>query len=124
VAKRILIADDPLSSRELLRSMLEAGGYEVRDAGDGEQVLERASTFLPELMILDLLIPKLDGYETAKVLRKMEAFRTTPLIALVAAWSDASPERIAQAGFTGYLVKPVLPSQLRKCISGLLFSAG
>ncbi|MGC9198792.1 MAG: response regulator [Acidobacteriaceae bacterium] len=124
VAKRILIADHPLSSRELLRSMLEADGYDVCDAEDGEQVLQRASTLLPQLILLDLLIPKLDGYQTASALRKMQIFQTTPLIALAAAWSDAAPERIFQAGFTCYLVKPVLPAQLRKCLSGLLSPAG
>ncbi len=120
LAKRILIADEPLSSRELLRFMLECSGYEVLDAENGEQVLERVDAFAPHLVILDLQIPKLDGYTAAKALRKMPAFERTPLVALAAALSDAAPERIAEAGFTSYLVKPIIPSQLRLCVTSLL----
>lgn len=120
LAKRILIADEPLSSRALLRFMLECSGYEVLDAENGEQVLERIDAFAPHLVILDLQLPTLDGYAAAKALRMMPAFERTPLVALAAALSDAAPERIAEAGFTGYLVKPIIPSQLRLCVTNLL----
>jgi CheY-like chemotaxis protein len=118
--KRILIADDTLSSRELLRSILESSGYQVVEAEDGKQVLERAAAFKPHLMILDLQMPNLDGCAAAKALRKIPAFKSTPIVALTAALSDAVPERIAEAGFTEYLIKPIGPSRLRKCIASLL----
>jgi CheY-like chemotaxis protein len=119
-AKRILIADDSLSSRELLRSILESCGYEVVEAEDCGQVLERAMTFEPHLVILDLQMPKLDGCIAAAALRKIPAFKKTPIVALAAALSDAVPEKMAKAGFTGYLVKPIGPARLRQCIADLL----
>lgn len=120
LVKRILIADDTLSSRDLLRSILESCGYEVVEAEDCEQVIERASVFKPHLVILDLQTPKLDGCAVATALRKIPAFKKTPIVALAAAVSDAVPEQMAQAGFTGYLVKPIGPTRLRQCIAGLL----
>lgn len=119
-AKRILIADDTPSSRELLRSILESSGYEVVEAEDCNQVIERAATFQPDLVILDLQTPQLDGCAAASALRKIPAFSTTPIVALAATLSDAIPERITQAGFTGYLVKPIGPARLRQCIARLL----
>jgi two-component system chemotaxis response regulator CheY len=120
MTKRILIADDSLSGRELLRSILEGCGYEVVDAEDGRQALERASVFEPHLVILDLQMPKLDGCATAKALRDIPAFAHTPILALTAAQSDSIPDQLANAGFTGYLVKPIGPARLRQCVAGLL----
>lgn len=120
LAKRILIADDTLSSRELLRSILESSGYEVVEAQDCEQVINRATEFKPHLVILDLQTPQLDGCAAATALRKIPAFANTPIVALAAALSDAIPEQMAQAGFTGYLVKPIGPARLRQCIASLL----
>jgi len=120
LATRILIADDTLSSRELLRSILESSGYEVVEAEDGEQVLEKAAVFKPHLVILDLQMPKLNGCAAATALRKLPAFERTPIVALTAALSDAVPEQIRKAGFTSYLVKPIGPARLRQCIANLL----
>lgn len=120
LATRILIADDTLSSRELLRSILESSGYEVAEAEDGEQVLERAPIFNPHLVILDLQMPKLNGFAAATALRKIPSFERTPIVALTAALSDAVPEQITDAGFTSYLVKPIGPARLRQCIASLL----
>ena len=123
-AKRILIADDSVSGRELLRSILECSGYEVVEAEDCEQVLERAFAFEPHLVILDLQMPKRDGCAAAVALRKIPAFEKIPIVALAAALSDAVPEQMAKAGFTGYLVKPIGPVRLRQCIANLLYAAG
>jgi len=120
LAKRILIADDTLSSRDLLRSILESSGYEVVEAEDCEQVIGRATAFMPHLVILDLQMPQLDGCAAAAALRKIPAFEKTPIVALAATSLDAIPEQMAQAGFTGYLVKPIGPARLRQCIASLL----
>jgi len=117
---RVLIADDALSSRELLRSILEGSGYHVAEAEDRQQVFDRAAAFKPHLIILDLQMPNLDGCATAMALRALVAFKKTPIIALTAAASDAVPEKIAEAGFTGYLIKPIGPVRLRKYIASLL----
>jgi CheY-like chemotaxis protein len=119
-APRILIADDDPSSRELLRSILESCGYEVVEAEDGVQVMERAPDFAPDLVILDIQMPNMDGLEAAKALRNIPSFEKTPIIALTAASSRLLPTDISLTSFTSYLVKPIGPAQLRQHISDLL----
>ena len=120
LARRILIADDASSSRELLRTILEQQGYEVMEASDGEQAVFEAAGFAPHLVILDLQMPKLDGYAAAIALRKIPGFERIPIIALAAALPEVSPEQMTQAGFTQYLVKPISPNRLRECVTHLL----
>jgi len=124
LAARILIADDTTSSRELLRIILEDAGHEVVEAEDGQEVIEKASSFAPDLVILDLQMPKLDGWGTAEALRKIPRLKETPILALTAAWSELMPKRLVEAGFTGYLVKPIAPARLRECVASLLPSFG
>jgi CheY-like chemotaxis protein len=119
-ARRILIADDSLGGRELLRSILECSGYEVIEAEDFEQVLERATAFAPHLVILDLQMPGMNGCAAVVALRDIPGLEKIPIVALAAAVSDAFPEQMAKAGFTGYLVKPIGPARLRRCIASLL----
>ena len=120
--KRILIADETASSRDLLRSILEACNYIVEEAIDGAQVLEIVEIFAPHVIIFDLQIPRLDGYATAAALRRMPALRQTPIIALTADLTQTAPDRISEAGFSGYLVKPIGPSRLRQCVAQALQS--
>jgi CheY-like chemotaxis protein len=118
--RRILIADEAASSRDLLRSILEACNYIVEEAIDGAQVLENVEAFAPHVIIFDLQMPSLDGYATAAALRRIPALRQTPIIALTAALTQTAPERISEAGFSGYLVKPIGPSRLRQCVAQAL----
>jgi CheY-like chemotaxis protein len=121
--RRVLIADDSASSRDLLRSILEASDYIVAEAKDGEQVLKMIESFRPHLVILDLQMPQVDGYATAAVLKQNPRFGRTPILALTAALSQTAPHRIAEAGFSAYLVKPVRPISLRQSVSRLLDAA-
>jgi CheY-like chemotaxis protein len=118
--RRILIADDTASSRDLLRSILEANGHVVEEARDGQQVLQIIEAFEPHLVILDLHMPRLDGYSTAAALRKMPISQRMPIVALTAAITQTSPDRISEAGFSAYLVKPIRPASLRQCVANLL----
>jgi two-component system chemotaxis response regulator CheY len=120
IAARILIADDDTSSRELLRAILESSGYEVVEAADGVEAMERAADFPPDLVILDIQMPKMDGLAAAQALRKIPSFEKTPIIALTASTKGVLSEDISMAGFTSYLVKPIGPAQLRQHISDLL----
>ncbi len=119
-ARRILIADDAVSSRELLRTILERQGYVVMEAVDGRQAVDEALNFAPHLVILDMQMPKLDGYSTAIALRKIPAFASIPIVALAAALPEVSPEQMSDAGFTQCLVKPISPTRLRECVLDLL----
>lgn len=118
--RRVLIADDTASSRDLLRSILEANGHVIQEARDGQEVLEVIELFLPHLVILDLQMPRLDGYSTAVALRKIPFCERIPIIALTAALTQTAPDRISDAGFSAYLVKPIRPSVLRQCVATLL----
>lgn len=119
-ATRILVADDALSGRELLRSILDRRGYEVLEASNGAEVIEKAETFQPHLFILDLQMPKVDGYTAVMALRKIPAFQKTPVIALAASLPEVSPERIRHAGFSCWLIKPLNPARLRENVMQLL----
>ncbi|MGA7887755.1 MAG: response regulator [Acidobacteriaceae bacterium] len=118
--RRILIADDRASSRELLRLVLERAGYEVIEAEDGLEALERARAENPDLILLDLQMPRLDGYGTLAELRREERFRTLPILALTASAMRGDREKILAAGFTDYLSKPAGPEQLRETVAKLL----
>jgi CheY-like chemotaxis protein len=120
--RRILIADDRASSRELLRLVLARAGYEVIEAEDGIDALERARAANPDLILLDLQMPRLDGYGTLAELRREERFRTLPILALTASAMRGDREKILAAGFTDYLSKPAGPDQLRETVAKLLGS--
>ena len=114
--KRILIADDAASARDLVRSILGRSGYEIFEAEDGEAALESATQLQPDLVILDLQMPKLDGCSVASRLRTMPSFEGTPILALSAAISQTEHAKLIQAGFSRFLVKPISPARLRSTI--------
>jgi two-component system cell cycle response regulator DivK len=118
--KRILIADDKATSRELLRTVLERQGYEVMEAADGEEALQKALAETPDLILLDLQMPRRTGYEVLCELKKDPRHAALPIIALTASAMQGDRERALAAGFTGYLAKPVALVQLREEIQRLL----
>ena len=118
--RRILIADDMTNGRELIRTVLERAGYEVLEAADGRQALEKIHAEKPDLVILDLQMPILNGYDVLSQLRADEAFKHMPVLALTANAMQGDREKALAAGFTSYLPKPVSLSNLREQISTLL----
>lgn len=116
----ILIADDRASSRELLRTVLGRSGYEVIEAGDGEEAVARAREHNPDLILLDLQMPILDGYGVLAELRSDARFRDLPICALTASAMRGDREKILAAGFTDYLSKPAGPEMLRETVARLL----
>jgi CheY-like chemotaxis protein len=117
---RILIADDRPSSRELLRLVLERAGYEVLEAEDGHQAVERAREGHPDLILLDLQMPGLDGYGVLAALRGEARFADLPVLALTASAMRGDRERILEAGFTDYIAKPARPEVVRETVARLL----
>jgi PAS domain S-box-containing protein len=104
--RRILIADDNADVLESFRVLLKIQGYEVETAVDGLDVLEKAERFRPEVIALDLGMPKLDGLETGRRLRQLAWARDVLLIAITGWGSDAHRRKSADAGFNVHLVKP------------------
>ena len=118
--KKILVADDKETSRELVRTVLEASGYEVYEAADGIEALEQARRENPDLVILDLHMPRLDGFGVIAELRRDEKFAATPVMALTASAMMGDREQALAAGFTGYIAKPIPLAALRSEVERLL----
>lgn len=109
---QILIADDNVDLAESFAELLRASGHEVMVAHDGEGALHMARTHVPDIALLDIGMPKRDGYEVARRLRREEATREILLVA-ISGWGLETDKAIAeQAGFDHYLVKPVEPAEL------------
>ncbi len=115
---KCLIADDAVHARELLRSILEDLNFEIIEAADGEEALRLAILTAPDLIVIDIGMPKKNGFEVVSALRMQEAFQRTPIIGLTAALGDLQPATVRKAGFSDFLVKPIRPAALRFAISG------
>jgi len=118
--KKILIADDKATSRELLRTVLERQGYAITEAADGEEALQKALAETPDLILLDLQMPRRTGYEVLVELRKDPRHAELPIIALTASAMQGDREKALAAGFTGYMAKPVALVHLRAEVQRLL----
>jgi CheY-like chemotaxis protein len=118
--KKVLVADDKAPGRELIRTILEQFGHLVFEAGDGAEALQRARELLPDLIILDVHMPVLDGFEVLEELRRDHRFVATPIVALTASAMQGDRERALSAGFTAYIAKPISLSALRSEMQRLL----
>ena len=118
--KRILVADDRATSRELVRNALGGSGYEVVEAADGVEALEQAHLQRPDAIILDLHMPRLDGFGVIEALRREDEFAAVPVMALTASAMVGDRERALAAGFTGYIAKPIRLAALRSEVERLL----
>jgi signal transduction histidine kinase/CheY-like chemotaxis protein len=117
-SRRILVADDNHDSAESLGMLLELAGHEVRLAYDGQEALEAAASFLPDVMLLDIGLPKLDGFEVASRLRQDRRHDSMLLVAVTGYGTDSDRDRARAAGFDHHMVKPVDPKALRDLIAG------
>jgi CheY-like chemotaxis protein len=115
----ILIADDKQSSRDLLRAILD-DKYLVVEASDGEEALLTAFEVSPHLVILDIHMPKKDGFGVVKELRKDPTLQDVPIMALTASASLDETERIMNSGFDACFIKPIGPAKLRDAVATLL----
>jgi CheY-like chemotaxis protein len=118
--KKVLVADDKAAGRELIRTVLEQCGHSVFEAGDGAEAVRKAREILPDLILLDLHMPVLDGFAAFQELRGDERFAATPIVALTASAMQGDRELAMSAGFTGYLAKPISLNVLRSEIDRLL----
>jgi signal transduction histidine kinase/ActR/RegA family two-component response regulator len=116
--RRILVVDDNADARESLAVLLGIEGHQVQTACDGEEALKMAEEFLPEIVLLDIGMPKLNGYEVAQALRARPSQRGVTLIAVTGWGQREDKRRAAEAGFDHHLVKPIDPEMLRQVIAG------
>jgi len=120
LAKSILIVDDEPMARTLLRLMLVRSGYEVIESIDGQDALDKLRIILPDLIVLDVMMPGINGFDVCNSIRSMPATARIPVIMLSAKADSESIEQGLAAGATRYLTKPVSPDALTKQVAEVL----
>lgn len=118
--KVVLVADDDRDIVDLVTFGLGESGYEVLEAFDGQEALDLALERLPDLCVVDVGMPRLDGYEVTRRLRATDATRSIPIIVLTARAQEADAERAFDAGATDYVRKPFSPRELESRVQALL----
>lgn len=113
VRRRVLVVDDNIDAAESIRMFLELSGYDVRCIYDGPSVFEAARSYRPDVIVLDIGLPGMSGYEVARRLREESEFKGTPLIAVTGYGQDEDRRRSQEAGFDCHLTKPVDPEALQ-----------
>jgi CheY-like chemotaxis protein len=112
----VLVVDDDSDAAESLRMLLERFGHRVRVARDGARSLQLACAEVPEVMLVDVGLPGLDGCEVARRVRRIPALRDVWLVALTGWGRDEDRQRTLAAGFDLHLTKPVDPANLRELL--------
>jgi CheY-like chemotaxis protein len=118
--KTILICDDEPTLRELIRVSLD-GGYRFAEASDGPTALEMARELNPDVVILDLMLPRLSGLEVLTELRRDERLRSVAIL-VVTAWNDTADAAL-EAGADGFVTKPFDPEELKRAVDRLVSSS-
>jgi DNA-binding response OmpR family regulator len=116
----ILVAEDDEDIAALIEYRLNASGYDVVCVGDGESALGEATEREPDLAVLDVMMPRLDGYEVTRRIRRHEAIARMPVILLTARVQETDIERGFEAGADDYLRKPFSPQELRSRVQSVL----
>ncbi len=117
---RILIADDNPVNQELLDAYLQGRGYEIEFASDGLDTLEKVSSFKPDLILLDVMMPKLSGFEVCETLKKNVGTKQIMILMVTALAEQGDIERAVAAGCHDYLCKPVHKIELVKRVENML----
>jgi two-component system alkaline phosphatase synthesis response regulator PhoP len=117
---RILVVDDEIYIVHILDFSLGMEGYEVITALDGEQALEKARAEKPDLIVLDIMMPKLDGYETCKILKAEPETKDIPVILLSAKGRNVDQKIGFEVGADDYITKPFSPRKLVERINAIL----
>lgn len=118
--KKILVAEDHEPSRELVREILEARGYQVVEARDGREALQQIQETAPDLVLLDIQLPVVNGFAVLNQLRQDPRFAALRVVAVTAFAMRGDREKALSAGFDAYLTKPIDATTLREQIEKLL----
>lgn len=117
---KVLIIDDNRPSRELIVDILRPLSLEVAEAADGTTGLAAAREMRPDLVILDLSMPDMDGFAVLYELRRDPDCASTPVLAVTANAMPGERTKALRAGFSGFLTKPVRSAELRRCVEAFL----
>ena len=118
--KKILVVEDNPTNMRLIKMVLRNKGYELLEATDGEEALAVAMEGHPDLIVMDIQLPKMDGLEVTRRLRQTPEFKQTPIIALTASAMEGDREKIMAAGCDEYISKPVNTHQFPQLVAEML----
>ena len=119
-AKKILVVDDEASVVKLVRFLLEKNGFEVYVAYDGKEAVDMAREILPDLILMDVMMPKMDGNEATRILKKVDTTRAIPIMILSALGQESEVANGLESGAVDYLVKPFNPKDLVSRVTKIL----
>lgn len=122
--KKILVAEDEPDIRGLIKFSLEFVGLEVVEAADGLDAVEKALQELPDLILLDVRMPKLDGYEACEQLKEHESTQNIPVAFLSARGQEEEVKHGLELGAAEYILKPFAPDQLQKRVLSMIENVG
>jgi len=117
---KILVVDDEVNITQILEFSIGSEGFEVITAQNGEEAIERARRERPDLIILDIMMPKIDGYEACRILKANPLTKNIPVLLLTAKGRDIDRRLGYEVGATDYIVKPFSPNKLIERIHRLL----
>jgi len=120
MSKRILLVEDQEDARRIVRDLLSANGYTLLEAQTGEDGLKLAQSEQPDLILMDIQLPGMDGYEVTRLIKADPALRHIPIIAVTSYALSGDDQRAAAAGCDGYVAKPFSPRVLMARIRELL----
>ena len=112
MSKRILIVEDQEDNRMIMRDVLSAAGYELIEAVNGKDGVSRAQSDRPDLILMDIQMPVLDGYEATRQIKADPNLKSTPIIAVTSYALSGDEAKARAAGYDGYVSKPFSPRQL------------
>ena len=112
MTKRILVIEDTEDNRQIVRDLLESAGYELIEALDGLEGVAAAEREHPDLILMDIQLPGIDGYEATRRIRAVPALATVPIIAVTSYALSGDEAKTRAAGCDGYVAKPFSPRQL------------
>lgn len=121
--ERILLVEDNPVNRRLAQFLLKSQGYVVSEATTGEEALELARTYLPDLILMDLQLPGLDGFTATRLLKEDAATRDIPVVAMTAYAMKGDREKALEAGCDGYITKPIDTKEFPVTVSRYLAAA-
>jgi CheY-like chemotaxis protein len=118
--ERILLVEDNPMNRRVSEFLLKAQGYIVDEARDGQEALERVKACMPNLILMDLQLPGMDGFTATKLIKQDSATRNIPIVALTAYAMSGDAERALAAGCDGYITKPIDPDEFHNTVANYL----
>jgi two-component system cell cycle response regulator DivK len=120
MSKKILVVEDTEDNRQILRDLLSMAGYELIEAHDGAEGVAKAAEHKPDLILMDIQMPVMDGFEATRRIKADPALKSIPVIAVTSYALSGDEEKTRAAGCDGYIAKPFSPRQMLAKVRALI----